>query len=130
LFSIGAKPVVGGMTPVHPRLRVWLEFADLFGEAAEIGYRELQRALRSRRHAAYATIRPGSRTPLWNLLVLHLRAELGPFGSKVRLARHLGIPKQRLTDFLTGRRRMPDAELTLRLLHWLTEKRAGRDPSL
>jgi hypothetical protein len=26
------------------------------------------------------------------------------------LARYLGIPKQRLTDFLKGGRRMPDAE--------------------
>jgi hypothetical protein len=48
----------------------------------------------------------------------------------VRLARFLGMPKQRLNDFLTGRTRLPDAELTLRMLNWLAQKRAGRDLSL
>ena len=59
-----------------------------------------------------------------------VRAELAPHGAKARLARYLGIPRQRLNDFLTGRSRLPDAELTLRLLHWLAENRAGRDPAL
>jgi transcriptional regulator with XRE-family HTH domain len=51
-------------------------------------------------------------------------------GTKVRLARYLGIPRQRLQDFLKGRSRLPDAELLLRMLHWLAEKRVGRDLSL
>ncbi|WP_334319424.1 hypothetical protein OH491_12235 [Termitidicoccus mucosus] len=51
-------------------------------------------------------------------------------GAKARLARYLGIPRQRLQDFLHSRSRLPDAEITLRLLHWLSEKRSGRDLSL
>lgn len=91
---------------------------------------DARKRTRPRRHASYSTVRPGPATPFWNLLAQELRAELRPLGSKVRLARYLGIPKQRLNDFLTGNSRMPDAELTLRMFHWLAEKRAGRDLSL
>jgi plasmid maintenance system antidote protein VapI len=67
---------------------------------------------------------------MWNACVALLRPELKAYGAKARLARYLGVPRQRLNDFLTGRNRLPDAELTLRLLHWLAETRAGRDPAL
>jgi hypothetical protein len=67
---------------------------------------------------------------MWNQCRIALRAELKPYGSKVRLARYLGVPKQRLSDFLAGHRRMPDAELTLQLLYWLAAKRTGKDLSL
>ena len=67
---------------------------------------------------------------MWNACATILRRALRPYGAKARLARYLGIPRQRLNDFLNQRSRLPDAELTLRLLHWLTEFRAGRDLSL
>ena len=67
---------------------------------------------------------------MWNVCVALLRTELKVHGAKARLARYLGIPRQRLNDFLIGRSRLPDAELTLRMLHWLAETRAGRDPAL
>ncbi len=118
------------MTPIHPRMKTWMEFGGLLFDAAETVAKRTHQALRPRRKASYVTRRPGAESPLWNLLVAELRAELKPFGSKVRLARFLGIPKQRLNDFLTGGSRLPDAELTLRLLHWISETRAGRDPSL
>lgn len=85
---------------------------------------------RPRRWQSYHTVRPGSATPLWNILAAQVRVELAPYGAKSRLARYLGIPRQRLNDFLAGHSRMPDAELTLRMLHWLAGKRAGRDLSL
>lgn len=87
-------------------------------------------SLRRRRRGSYRTRRPGADSLLWNALAIAVRAELQPYGSKVRLARYLGIPRQRLCDYLTGRRRLPDAEITLRMLHWLVTKRAGRDLSL
>jgi hypothetical protein len=114
---------------VHPRIQFWGELLELLGEAALKGVQHTHRALRAP-GPGYQTLRPGPDTPLWNMLATHVRGELRPYGSKVRLARYLGIPKQRVSDFLAGRRRMPDAELTLRLVHWLVEKRAGRDPSL
>ncbi len=67
---------------------------------------------------------------MWNACVALLREQLRPLGSKARLARYLGVPRQRLQDFLTANSRLPDAELTLLMLNWLAEKRAGRDPSI
>jgi hypothetical protein len=120
--------------PLNPRLAAILAFGGLILELADAGTqaagRAAHKALRPRRTASYSTRRPGVDSPMWNELATALRSELTPFGAKVRLARYLGVPRQRLDDFLTGRRRLPDAELTLRLLHWLAEKRAGRDLSL
>ncbi len=67
---------------------------------------------------------------MWNVCAAMLRRQLAAYGMKARLARYLGIPRQRLQDYLKDRSRLPDAELTLRLLHWLNESAAGRDPSL
>lgn len=117
-------------TPVPPALRPWIDLGVMLAEAAGHGAIKAFSDLRPRRHGVYRTRRPGPETPAWNFLATMLRAELKPFGAKVRLARYLGIPRQRLYEFLTSRSRLPDAELTLQLLHWLTEKRAGRDLSL
>lgn len=116
--------------PLHPQLKLGLDIAGLLAEAAEAGAKRAAKALRPRRRGAFKTRRPGADTPLWNECALLLRAELKPYGAKVRLARYLGIPKQRLNDYLTGRSRLPDAELALQMLHWLAQKRAGRDLSL
>ena len=69
-----------------------------------------------------------SPTPMWDVFRDQLRAALAPPNAKARLARYLGVPRQRITDYLNGRR-IPDGEMTLRLLHWLTASRAGHDPS-
>ena len=120
------------MIPVHPQLRAWLTVGGLLAEAAEAGARRAQVALRQRRPASKAgrVRQPGADTPMWNALAAGLRDAVRPRGAKVRLARYLGVPKQRLHDFLKGRRRLPDAELALRMLHWLAEQPGGRDPSL
>ncbi|GEM_PF-979257 len=118
------------MLPTQPRFRAWLELSEMLFEAGEIGLKQLQKNLRPRRKASYLTRRPGADTPMWNVCALALRAELKPYGAKIRLARYLGVSKQRLSDFLAGRSRMPDAELVLQMLYWLSEKKAGRDASL
>lgn len=118
------------MEPLNPRLAAVLALGGLLYDVTEAAARSTRKALRPRRTASYATRRPGVDSPLWNELASALRAELKPYGTKVRLARYLGIPKQRLADYLTGRRRLPDAELALRLLHWLAVKRTGRDLSI
>lgn len=117
-------------TPIHPRIKLWLEIGGLLYESAEVAAKSAKKIMRDRRRGSYATRRPGDDSPLWNICAELLRAELRPYGSKARLARFLGIPKQRLTNFLTGRNRLPDAELTLQMLNWLTQKHAGRDISL
>ena len=118
------------MIPIHPTLKLWLDIGGVLAEVAEAGAKGAAKALRPRRRGSYKTRRPGDETPMWNACMALLRDELRPLGSKVRLARYLGIPKQRLNDFLTGRSRLPDAELTLQMLIWLAQMRAGRDPSL
>jgi hypothetical protein len=118
------------MIPIHPRFALWVDIGEALAVAADTGFRRLRLALRPKRKGSYTTRRPGYDTPLWNVCAKLLKAELRIRGSKVRLARYLGIPRQRLQDYLNRRSRMPDAELLLRMLHWLSEKRAGRDLSL
>ena len=118
-------------TPMPSSIRLWGELGTAAAVAAEAGARRAVHALRARRnHPGGVIRRPGHATPLWNVLATQLQARLRPYGSKVRLARHLGIAPQRLSDYLTGRSRLPDAEITLRLAHWLCEMAEGRDPSL
>ncbi len=116
--------------PVHPRVRLWLELGEALTVAAQTGAKRIHLAMRPKRSGSYRTRRPGYDTPLWNVCATLIKAQLLPRGTKVRLARHLGIPRQRLQDFLRGRSRLPDAEVLLRMLHWLSEKQAGRDLSL
>lgn len=114
------------------RINGWMMLSEALFKAGEEGLEAIRRGLRRRhkRPGAYKTLRPGPYTPMWNECRIALRAELKPYGAKVRLARYLGIHPQRLSDFLAGHRRMPDAELTLQLLHWLAAKRSGLDLSI
>ena len=116
--------------PTPRGLAFWMLFEPAFEAAANAASKRLHQARRTRRRGSYLTRRPGYDTPLWNVFAHMVKEELKPYGSKVRLARYLGIPKQRLQDFLKGRSRLPDAELTLRMLHWLAAKRDGKDHSI
>jgi hypothetical protein len=118
------------MIAEHARIRAWMELSEILFAAGEEALKALKKGPRPRRKGSYTTLRPGPLTPMWNQCRIALRAELKPHGTKVRLARYLGIPKQRLSDFLAGNRRMSDAELTLQMLYWLAAKRTGKDLSL
>ncbi len=113
---------------------MWAELAGLLAEAAEAGAKELantvEKKLKPKRRGNYATRRPGADTPLWNACAQLLLAELNKRGAKVQLASYLGIPKQRVTDYFRGKRRMPDAETLLQMMEWLAHKRAGIDLSV
>jgi len=106
-----------------------MELNDALAAAAVAGATQLGRALRRRRRIVGWSRRPGSDTPMWNAFAAQLRRALSHYGAKARLARYLGLPRQRISEFVTQRVRLPDAEITLRLLHWLGENSAGRDPS-
>lgn len=120
------------MKDVEWPVRFWVRFGEFAMQASEAALTEIGSLSRRRRlkRGGYRTVRPGPDTPMWNLCSALLRAELRPRGAKVRLARYLGLPRQRITDFLTGRRRMPDAETLLRMLHWVAHKRGGTDLSV
>ena len=116
--------------PTPRGLEFWALLEPAFEAAAAAASKRLHSDLRPRRQAGYKTRRPGFDTPFWNVCATMLKRELRPHGAKVRLARYLGIPKQRLQDFLNQRSRLPDAELALRLLHWLSARRGGVDHSV
>lgn len=118
------------MTPIHPQIELWMKLSEALATAAATGAERTYQALHRRRGTSGHTRRPGLDTPMWNVCASLLRNHLNYRGSKAALARYLGIPRQRLSDFLTGRRRLPDAEIMLRMLHWLSERRAGHDPSV
>jgi hypothetical protein len=73
------------------------------------------------------TRRPGPGTPIWNELAKHALPFLRKRGEKVKLARVLGIPRQRLNDYLHARAACPDAETALLLLCWLSCRQQGRE---
>ena len=77
--------------------------------------------------ARYCSLRPGADTPLWNQLVRTLRPLLARYGAKAALARELGVPRQRVHDFLVGHSALPDAERALFLVAWAARRwRGGR----
>jgi hypothetical protein len=80
------------------------------------------------RHHLGDTLRPGPQTPLWNAFVNSARPLLKKRGEKIKLARLIGVPRQRIHDYLVGRGRMPDAERMLLLLDWLAARRRGMQP--
>src|SRR5262245_15025922 len=108
------------MKPIsHPRLEMCLEMSDLLmstGARLALEAADAARRLSARRRKSAATLRPGVGTPLWNSLASELAAELRPHGDKARLARVMGVSRQTVNSWCTGRSRMPDAERTLELL--------------
>ena len=67
----------------------------------------------------YMCPRPGVDTPLWNALAAAAASRLKRYGSKARMARFLGISRQRLHLLLVARSAYPDAERALLLQLWL-----------
>ncbi|MBI5381270.1 MAG: hypothetical protein HZA31_05160 [Opitutae bacterium] len=74
-----------------------------------------------------ATLRPGPATPLWNELARQARPLLARRGEKAKLARLLGVPRQRVNDYLRATQACPDAERTLLLLCWVARRQQGKE---
>ncbi|MDF3059468.1 MAG: hypothetical protein K0R17_3683 [Rariglobus sp.] len=113
------------MDTIHPRLKMMLLAADAMAFAAEATARALKKARTKARGPRGIALHPGVDTPLWNELSSALRSLRWKYGEKANLARVLGLPRQRVDDFIVGRRRLPDAERTLLLLHWLAARQRG-----
>jgi len=113
------------MKTTHPRLETVLAVGSLLVAAADATARAVKQARAKARGPRGETLHPGLDTPLWNELSLVLRNQKWAYGEKANLARILGVPRQRITDFIIGRKRLPDAERTLLLLHWLASRQKG-----
>ena len=107
------------------RMKIHLEIIEaLVAVAAESARRAAgQRKRRAPRRGL--TLQPGPDTPLWNELVRQVVPLLTRRGSKVHLARILGLPRQRLQVCLKAKTAHLDAERTLLLLAWLATRRRG-----
>ena len=112
-----------------PQLELPLDLAIALMEAAATSVRDsVQQHRHKRRPRRGETLKPGADTPLWNELVGAVRAQLtGRYGEKARLGRVLGLPRQRVNDFLHNRTCLLDAERALLLLVWLQLRRQGHD---
>ena len=114
----------------HPRLQIpagiGLALFDAAQAAAQAAARK-GRGLRRRQAGRNTTLKPGSDTPLWNELVQLALPYLGERGSKARLARLLGVDRQRLQICLKAKSACLDGERTLLFLCWIAAKQQGRE---
>lgn len=107
------------------RIRIQLELIEGLARLAAETARRTAGKLKRRPPKRGLTLLPGPDTPLWNELVRQAVPLLRRRGSKVHLARILGVPKQRLHVCLKARTGCLDAERTLLLLAWLATRRQG-----
>lgn len=121
------KILAGSPYPIHPRMRSFLEILEWLADAAAESARRTAGKLKRRPPKRGLTLQPGPDTPLWNELVKQVAPLLRQRGSKVHLARILGVPRQRLQVCLKARSGCLDAERTLLLLAWLVARRQGRE---
>lgn len=119
--------ITGGF--VHPKLELPALLALGLWEGAARTARAAAKVADirpSRRPARGLTLRPGRATPLWNELVAAAKPWLRQRGSKARLARILGVPRQRVHDCLKAGSASLDAERALLLLCWIAACHQGR----
>lgn len=118
--------------PFQPREK--LPFIDTMADIAEAAFVASRKSINDyqtlkRRQASVGgqTLRPGRETPLWNEMKERLRFHTMKHGAKAVLARDLGLPRQRIHQFLKEGSAMPDAERTLLLLNWLIDKEKSEE---
>jgi hypothetical protein len=103
--------------------------ADAMFAAAEWAALVARNNLRSRKRGRNGqAVHPGPGTPLWNELARAVQKHLRRRGDKARLARAIGVPRQRLHLLIVAKTACPDAEQTLRLLAWLSAQQRVIDP--
>ncbi len=83
---------------------------------------------RASRRARGATLRPGTKTQLWNALSAAIRPHLKQRGARAVLARELNVHRARIGEYFDQGSAMPDAERTLLLLLWLNRRAQLENP--
>ena len=112
------------------RLNQLAPLADGLIAAAQATAAATRRFQRERRRSHRGTVlRPGPDTPLWSELAASAAKYLRRRGEKAKLARLMGVSRQRLHVLLVAKRACPDAERALRLLTWLHARQRGADPA-
>ncbi len=103
-------------------------FLELSLAAAREAAKQIKTRRRRSKPPRGATLKPGPQTPLWNhlreLIIFHTARR----GEKAKLARELGVPRQRIYEYLRAGSTMPDAEKTLFLICWASAKATHQDP--
>lgn len=117
------------MEPRFPgQLDISLDLAVmLMGAAVESARRTAKSVYRAHRPRSGETLKPGVDTPMWNELCRAIDSRLTKRGEQARLARVLGLPRQRVHEMVRVRHHLPDAERALLLLAWLHARNCGRD---
>jgi hypothetical protein len=113
--------------PIHvdPRLRALGDICDGLGEIVRLGIKAAHKVYKARtRRSRGGTLRPGTDTPLWNAVAAEARRLTRPYGSKAKLGRHLGLPRQRIHEYIKANSAAPDAERALELLLWIGRNRS------
>jgi hypothetical protein len=116
--------------PIHidPRMNALLDICDGLGEIVRMGIRATQRSYKDRtRRPRGGTLRPSADTPIWNAVASEARRLTKPYGCKAKLGRHLGVPRQRIHEYLKAGSAAPDAERALELLLWIARNRSYCD---
>ncbi len=106
-------------------MRALGDVCEGLAEVVCLGAKAAHRAYKIRtRQSRGGTLRPGTETPLWNALAAEARRRTRRRGDKVNLGRHLGVPRQRIHEYLKAGSAAPDAERTLQLLLWISRSRS------
>jgi hypothetical protein len=117
------SPLAARLQRIAPLTDGLIAAAEITAKAARKKYREVTR------RRGYEALRPGPDTPLWNELARACAQTLTRYGEKAKLARLVGMSRQRLHVLLVARTACADAERTLQLLAWLRARRRGRNPA-
>lgn len=111
-----------GFETASKRLELPAALGEALWKAAEHAARAAAGKMRRRPRPRGRILAPSVNPPLWNELVRRVTPLLAKRGAKVRLARCLRLPRQRLQDCLKSRPAGADAERTRLLLPWLASR--------
>ena len=120
---------------VPARLRAFFNTIGLAQEAGVMAYRYLNRhkiaaaaERRRKRHCSPDEIVVAR--PEWDAIACEAAEYVTRYGDQAALARRLGIPRQRVHEYLRSGRGLPGPDLVVKLLDWLEDCRqcTGTDP--
>lgn len=101
---------------------------DTSSLADRVGTQVKKKLASTKSQAILASTETMKQAALWNDLRLRLRAVTSRYGARAQLARKVGVRRQAVDQWLSGRS-APTAETTLHLLEWVTLEEAKQKSS-